>query len=110
MKKTLFLGFAILALATSASAETAKGKVVDIVGDMVTVQLSNGEQVTMATTDETTYRQQKKMRNKTKKGKGLPTGKYQPMIEEDDWIEVVYNPATQTGEVAEIDAVTLYDD
>jgi hypothetical protein len=113
MKKTLLLGaFAIaFILSCQAQAETASGKVTAVNGNNITVQTQDGQQVTMATTDQTTYRQKKKhKKNKMKRGKRSMEWTFTPIAEEDDWVDVVYNPATGDGTLSEIQEVVVYND
>lgn len=114
MKKLcLTVATAALFISFNANAETAKGKVIDTEGNMVTVQMQNGDQVTMALTDNTTYRKKKMVKHDMKKhGKMYKKGDtyYKPMLDEDDWIEVVYTPATTSDASAVIEDVVVYDD
>ena len=112
MKKILL--YSVMALGLSLSldvcAETATGHVVETNGDSVVVQQENGQQVTMQTTPETTYRKKKvAKRNKIQNGKKMKEGEtyFQPMLEEDDFIEVIYSPST--GNVLIIEDVVIYD-
>lgn len=112
MKKILLCSamFMGLGLSNIVQAETATGHVVDTDGSSVTVQQENGNQVTMQTTPETTYRMKKvAKRNKMKDGKTLKKGEayFQPMVEEDDFIEVIYSPST--GDVLIIEDVIIHD-
>lgn len=114
MKKLcLTLAIAALFISFGANAETAKGKVIDQEGNMITVQTQNGDQMTMMLTDDTTYRKKKTMKHgKKKHGKMYPKGStyYKPLVEEDDWIELVYTPAKNTKEMATVEDVVVYDD
>jgi len=114
MKKLcLTVATAALFVAFSANAETAKGKVIDTEGNMITVQTQNGDQVTMTLTDNTTYRKKKMIKHDMKKhGKMYKKGDtyYKPMLEEDDWIELVYTPAKSSETSAVVEDVIVYDD
>ncbi|MBP5344054.1 MAG: hypothetical protein J6Y85_03170 [Alphaproteobacteria bacterium] len=113
MKKTLLLSAFAIAFMVSyqAHAATASGKVTSVNGNNITVQAENGQQMTMATTDQTTYRKKKMhKKNKMKRGKRPAEWTYAPIAEEDDWVEVVYNPATGNGTVSEVQEVVVYDD
>ena len=113
--KKLCLTVAVAALFVSfaANAETAKGKVVDVDGHTITVQTQNGDQVTMALTDNTTYRKKKTSKRDMKKhGKKHARNKayYEPFVEEDDWIELTYTPAKDSASNAVVEDVIVYDD
>lgn len=113
MKKTLLLSVFTMAfmLSYQAQAATASGKVTAVNGNNITVQTENGQQMTMATTDQTMYRKKKMhKKNKTKRGKRPAEWSYEPIAEEDDWVDVVYNPATGNGTVSEVQEVVVYDD
>ena len=77
----------------------------------VTVTLDNGEQVTMQLNDNTTYRSKKyHHKHKLKRGAGQDGNwHFQPMFEEDDYVEVIYS---NTGEpvAAAAESVIVYDD
>jgi glycine cleavage system H lipoate-binding protein len=112
MKKILLCSVMALSLGVSvgALAETATGHVVETNGSSVTVQQENGQQVTMQTTPETTYRTKKIVkRNKIQDGKKMKKGDtyFQPMVEEDDFIEVIYSPSS--GNVLIIEDVVIHD-
>ena len=79
---------------------------------MLTVQTENGEKMDLQLTDGTTYRQKKVYKKgKKNRGKMIPAGTYyQPMVEEDDWVEVTYTPATNSMQSAEVQEVVVYDD
>ena len=113
MKKTLYLAAAALALIiSSAQAETVMGEVVSVTDGIITVQNKDGQQMSFQTNDNTTYRK-KAMHKHHKKKRGMrgPDGWiYEPIAEEDDWVEVVYNPKTGQGNVYEVDTITVYDD
>lgn len=114
MKKLcLTLATAALFISFGANAETAKGKVIDQKGNMMTIQMENGDQMTMMTTDKTTYRKKKMVKHDmTKNGKMYPKGTtyYKPIVDEDDWIEVVYTPAQTSDTSAIVEDVVVYDD
>ena len=114
MKKLcLTVAVAALFISFAANAETAKGKVVDVEGHTITVQTQNGDHVTMALTDNTTYRKKKTMKHSKKKhGKMHQKGMeyYKPLVEEDDWIELTYTPAKNEMDTATVEDVIVYDD
>ena len=113
MKKTLYLtAIALTTTILSAQAETVMGEVVAVTGDIVTVQNQEGQQMSFKTNDNTTYRK-KALHKHHKKKRGMrgPDGwTYEPIAEEDDWVEVVYDPKTGDGTVYEVDTITVYDD
>ena len=113
MKKTLYLAAAVLALnILPAHAETMMGEVISVTDDIITVQNKEGQQMSFKTNDNTNYRK-KALRKHPKKKRGMrgPDGwVYEPIAEEDDWVEVVYNPKTGQGNVYEVDTITVYDD
>ena len=114
MKKLcLTVAVAALFISFTANAETAKGKVIDTNGHMITVQTQNGDQVTMALTDNTTYRKKKTSKRDMKKhSKKHAKSKtyYEPLVEEDDWIELTYTPAKDSTSNAVVEDVIVYDD
>ena len=114
MKKLcLTVAVAALFISFTVNAETAKGRVVDTDGHTITVQTQNGEHVTMALTDHTTYRKKKMMKHAKKKhGKMYKKGDsyYEPLVEEDDWIELTYTPAKTSDTSAVVEDVIVYDD
>lgn len=113
MKKLMYLASAALALTVlSAKAETVVGEVVSVTDDIITVQNNEGKQMSFKTNDNTTYRK-KTLRKHHKKKRGMRGPNdwtYEPIAEEDDWIEVIYNPKTGNGNVYEVDTITVYDD
>ena len=105
MKKLLIAGITALSLSIglSACAETASGKVVKVQGDTVTIRGADGAEHTMKTNESTTYR--KKMATPKAHSKHMNHPMTQkPILVEDDYIEVIYYPATDTEWVIE-DAV-----
>ncbi|MBQ3695905.1 MAG: hypothetical protein II938_02930 [Alphaproteobacteria bacterium] len=113
MNKIILATAAALALTVAqAKAETATGEIISIQDDIVTLQTKDGQQMSFKTSDGTTYR--KKTLNKHHKKKrgmrGPADWTYEPIAEEDDWVEIVYNPKTGTGDVYEVDTITVYDD
>ena len=92
MKKLIYFMTAVFALATlQAKAETVMGEVISVTDDMVTVQNKEGKQMSFQTSDNTTYRK-KTLHKHHKKKPGMrgPTGwSYEPIVEEDDWVEIV---------------------
>ena len=113
MKKTLCLTAAALAFTiSSVQAETVMGEVISVTDDIVTVKNKEGQQMSFKTNDNTTYRK-KALHKHHKKKRGLrgPDGwSYEPIAEEDDWVEVVYDPKTGDGTAYEVDTITVYDD
>ena len=112
MKQILLCSVMALGLMVSGTvcAETTSGHVVDTEGTIVVVQQEDGTQVKMQTTPETTYRKKKIAKhNKIQDGQKMKKGEayFQPMIEEDDFIEVIYSPST--GDVLIIEDVIIYD-
>lgn len=113
MKKTLYLAAAALAFTILPThAETMMGEVLTVNGDIITVQDNEGQQRSFKTNDNTTYRKKTiHKHHKKKRGMRGPDGwTYEPIAEEDDWVEVVYNPKTGDGKVYEVDTITVYDD
>ena len=113
MKKIFYLSTAAVALITLPSmAETVMGEVISVTDDIITVQNPEGKQMAFKTNDNTTYR--KKVLHKHHKKKrgmrGPNDWTYEPVAEEDDWVEVVYDPKTGDGTVYEVDTITVYDD
>ncbi len=109
----ILCGVAALALGTGTlvRAETLTGKVVAAKGNDITVQQADGTQKTLKVNDDTTYRKKKMMKkDKAKQHKKMKRGEmasYTPLVEEDDWVEVVYSPTTGDGWIVE--DVTVYD-
>lgn len=113
MKKLLLAGAVVLALGAGAEvlADSVSGKVVSVDGNQVTVQKKDGTQATMQVSPDTTYRKKKIAKHdKMKKGYHVKKGEayYKPMMEEDDWVDVIYSPST--GDVWVIEDVIVYDD
>ena len=112
MKKLLLIGTMCLLGGHMACAETISGEVVKAKKDMITVRTDGGEKMSFQTTDGTTYRQ-KKVRRKGKMHKGRMTtadSYYEPMVEEDDWVEITYTPAKNDMQSAEIQEIIVYED
>ena len=75
--------------------------------------MQNGSHKAFKASDKTHYKSKKLMKKDKKKNKHKmkeSEAYYQPMIEEDDWIELTYTPATQDLDESEIDQVVVYDD
>ena len=111
MKKILLMTTAAaLALAPCVHAESVSGKVTAVTPSSATITLDNGENVTIGLNENTTYRS-KKYHHKHKLKRGTPTGDwhFQPMFEEDDYVEIIYS---NTGEpiAAAAESVVVYDD
>jgi hypothetical protein len=115
MKKTLlFSALALLAGAsfTQANAETMTGTVTDVKGNMVTIQGKDGSEKVMKTTENTKYREKKIIKkDKMKQGKKLKKGDsfYKPLVDEDEWVEVVYT-VDEDGDIYYLEDVIVYDD
>ena len=111
MKKFLMLGVCLLA-SGFVHAETISGEVVDVKKNAIVVRTEDGEKMTLNTTDNTSYREKKvSRRGKMRKGKMHTADTYyRPMVEEDDWVEITYTPATNEMQSAEIQEVVVYDD
>lgn len=113
MKKFLYLSAAVLILSVlPAKAETVTGEVITISDDIITVQNKEGQQMSFKTNDNTTYRK-KVLHKHHKKKRGMRGSNdwtYEPIAEEDDWVEIVYNPKTGDGTAYEVDTITVYDD
>ena len=111
MKKVLLLGMVPLLMAGFANAATVSGEVIKAKKDAITVRTDDGDKMTFYTTDGTTYRQKHVRKGKMHKGKRTPIETYyEPMVEEDDWVEITYTPATNDMQSAEIQEVIVYDD
>lgn len=113
MNKLKYLGLAILSMATlPALAETTSGEVVEIDGSLITIETPSEERMTFQTTDNTNYRKKKlKSHHKKKRGMRSPENwHFTPIAEENDWVEVVYNPKSGTATVYEVDTITVFDD
>ena len=113
MKKMFYLSVAALSLlALPSSAETMIGEVISVTDGIITVQNKDGQQMSFQTNDNTTYRKKALHKHhKKKRGmRGPADWTYEPIAEEDDWIEVVYNPQTGNGTAYEVDTITVYDD
>lgn len=114
MKKILLSAVAAAVLCSFAvQAETVQGKVKEVKGNTVVMETKDGTLKTFKASDNTSYKKKKVMKkDKKKHGKQMKKGDvyFQPMIEEDDWIELTYTPATQDLDESEIDQVVVYDD
>ena len=114
MKKILLTSciFSGLFLGMAVCADTVSGKVVNSGKNQLTIHTEQGEKVSMNTTDNTTYRHKKMMkRHKMKKGTNADQQWYfVPIAEEDDWIELTYDPKTKKGDMYEVQDVIIYDD
>ena len=114
MKKTLLCSLIVTAfLTTTAHAETLVGQVEDIQGNTLILTTEDGQTKTFKTSDDTHYRKKKmKKEHKLKRGKMSPPKAvgYEPMVEEDDWIELIYTPSTQQLDAEEVQSITVYDD
>lgn len=98
-------------LGTAALADTITGKVVDTDGDTITVQQKNGKEKKLTATPDTTYRKKKILKkDKMRHGHRMHKGDayYKPLLEEDDWVEIIYTPTPDNDWI--IEDVTVYDD
>jgi len=113
MKKLIYFASTMLALSIlPAAAETVMGEVISVTDDIITVKNKEGQQMSFQTNDNTTYRK-KALRKHHKKKRGMRGPNdwtYEPIAEEDDWIEIVYNPNTGNGTAYEVDTITVYED
>ncbi|MGN0919580.1 MAG: hypothetical protein ACI4OR_02320 [Alphaproteobacteria bacterium] len=112
MKKLFLMGALCLLTAGVAQAETISGKVLDVRKNTITLRTEDGKKMTLHTTDDTGYREKKVTRKgKMHKGKMNPAETYyRPMVDEDDWVEITYTPATNELQSDEVQAVVVYDD
>lgn len=114
MKKILLAATAVAVLCSfAAQAETVQGKVKEVKGNTIVMQMQDGSLKTFKASDNTNYKTKKVMKkDKKKHGRQMKKGDtyFQPMVEEDDWIELTYTPATQNLNEAEIEQVVVYDD
>lgn len=112
MKKIFLLSTLCLLSAGIAKAETVSGEVVNVRNNAITVRTEDGEKMTLHTTDSTGYREKKvTRRGKKHKGKMYPAETYyRPMVEEEDWVEITYTPATNEMQSAEVQEVIVLDD
>lgn len=115
MKFNTALMFGIMAIGlsitTTGQAETISGQVVQKKGNDITVKTQDGSEKSMQLNDNTTYRKKKILKHgKIHLGKKLNKGDsyYKPLLEEDDWVEIIYTPAPTEGWW--IEEVTVYDD
>ena len=110
MKKYLMMGIMGLGLTVSVSAcaETTSGKVVKADGHAVTIRQADGSEATMKTTEATTYRKKKVADKNWNENTKPQKSQIKPILEEDDYIEVIYFPAT--GDEWIIEDVVIYDD
>ena len=108
MKKLLIMGItaAALSIGLSACAETASGKVVKTDGDTVTIRDANGTEHTMKTTANTTYRKRMSAHKWDNHSTGTKNTS-QPILTEDDYIEVIYSPSTDSEWI--IEDVVIYE-
>ena len=113
MKKTIYLIATAAALAIlPAKAEVVMGEVVSVTDDIITVKNQQGQQMSFQTNDNTTYRKKALHKHhKKKRGmRGPADWTYEPIAEEDDWVEVTYTPATNDMQTAEVQEIVIYDD
>lgn len=113
MKKTIYLMATALALTIlPAKAEMVTGEVITITDGLMTIKTKDGQQMSFQTNDNTTYRKKEfHKHHKKKRGmRGQAEWSYEPIAEEEDWVEIIYNPKTGTADVYEVDSVTVFDD
>ncbi len=113
MKKTIYLMATALALTIlPAKAEMVTGEVITITDGLMTIKTKDGQQMSFQTNDNTTYRKKEfHKHHKKKRGmRGQAEWSYEPIAEEEDWVEIIYNPKTGTENVYEVDSVTVFDD
>lgn len=117
MKKLLLAAVAVSAFmaATAVCAETVSGQVSKVDGNAVTIKTADGQKKTFTTNEKTSYRKKSTKKAKTPMNrkmmkKNMATASYQPMVDEDEWVEVVYDPTTQQAEGYVVDYITVYDD
>ncbi len=113
MKKML-LSVSALALIVSfgARAEVAQGTVQEVQGATILVQTGDDTVQAFQVSDDTIYRAKKvAQENKSTNGRVMKKGEayFQPMVEEDDWIELTYTPNTDDLGAAEVSQVIVYD-
>ena len=113
MKNILLAGVGALVtlVGINAAAESISGKVVSKDGDTVVVRQNDGTKMTLQATPDTTYREKKVAKHdKMRHGKKIAKGQtyYQPMLEEDDWVDIIYSPDTNSMYI--IEDVVIYDD
>ena len=112
MKLKLLLATALIGASITAQAETVMGEIIAISGNDMAVQTSDGQKMSFKTTDNTSYRKKKIRRHhKFKRGsKEQATWTYEPIAEEDDWVEVTYDPKTGEEDIYEVLTITVLDD
>lgn len=113
MKKILLMSiFAISGIIFNQQvhAETAQGKVKSQDGMNLVIITDNGNEMMMITDDNTTYRKKKIHRSK-KGSKNMQKNKssFQPIVEEDDWVEVIYNAKGEPVEYI-VEDIIIYED
>ena len=101
MKKILFYSLALagLTLGLTACTHTGTGKVVKADAHHMVVQTSDGTQMTLKTTPETTYQKKKAMKHGKHHHKQSQS---QPLVAVDDMVEVVYMPSNNEMVVEEV--------
>ena len=112
MKTICLMTTALALVALPTHAEMVTGEIISVQDNIMTVQNQNGQQMSFQTNDDTTYRKKSMPKHhKKKRGKRGPSEWiYEPIAEEDDWVEITYNPETKTGDLYEVDSITVYDD
>ncbi len=112
MKKlymALFAGAFVLT-GFAAHAESIKGQVINEEDGLITVE-SNDQQMTMKTTDNTKYRKRKMIeKDKTKHGRMYKKGDayYKPLVDDKEWVEIIYMIDPQTKEMI-IEEIVILD-
>ena len=112
MQKFFIFGALCLFLVGVAQAETVSGEVTGVRKNTITVQTDEGEKMTLHTTDNTAYREKKVSRRGSKRKGKMQSAEtyYRPMVEEDDWVEITYTPASNEMQSTEIQEVIVYED
>ncbi len=112
--KKLYMGLlagAFVLTGFAANAETVKGQVISEDDGIVTVE-SGDKQMKMRTTDNTKYRKRKMMnKDKMKNGRHYKKGEpcYKSMIDDKDWVDIIYVIDPQTKEML-IEEVIITED
>ena len=110
--KLLLLATDIVGASLTTKAETVMGEIIAISGNNMAVQTNDGQKMSFKTTDNTNYRKKKmKHHRKFKRGsKEQAMWTYEPIAEEDDWVEITYNPKTGEEDIYEVQTITVLDD
>lgn len=113
MKKMfLFVAAFVALMVFNAQAAVVQGKVQDVQGATIVLETADGAVQSYQVSDNTIYRAKKIMKEDTQKyNRQFKKGEayFQPMVEEDDWVELTYTPNNQDLGVAEVNQVIVYD-